>query len=214
MPRNLTQHVCSNGRGRLAAAILFCVAVTACPAAASQMTVEQTVLVYDAAQVAPELLLKARNDVVRIFREAGIQLRWLNCLPSPGECPEVLDHTMLVLRIAAVRGALDDGESTGLAVLAPEGGVRFYVFYDAVERIATPNVKAPVILAHAIAHEIGHLLLRLRGHTPTGLMHGRWGAQELHKAVMGSLVFSTEQAAKMRAEVQRRADASQTAKAL
>jgi hypothetical protein len=151
--------------------------------------------------------------LVRIFQEAGIQLRWLNCLPSPGECPEVLDHAELMLHIAADRGGLNDGESTGLAVLAPAGGVHAYVFYGEIERCATPDIKASVILAHAVAHELGHLL-RLRGHTPTGMMRGRWTPRELQKAAMGSLVFSPEQAAKMREEVRRRAGASLVAKAL
>ena len=213
MPRNLTQQVCLNSRGRLAA-IFFCIAVTIGPAAARPVTEEQTVLVYDAAQVPPQVLLNAKSDVIRIFREAGIQLRWLNCLPIPGECPKVLDQTMLVLHIAAVRGGLEDGKSTGLAILAPEGGVYAYVFYNAVERLASADIKAEVILVHAIAHEIGHLLLCLNGHTPTGLMHGRWGPPELQKAVMGSLVFSPEQAAKMREEIRRRASANLAARSL
>jgi len=40
------------------------------------------------------------------------------------------------------------------------------------------------------------------------MMRGRWTPQELHKAAMGSLVFSPEQAAKMREEVRRRAAAA------
>jgi len=208
MPRNSTQHVCPNRRRRLAAAMFCCIAVNVSPMAAKPAAEELTVLVYNAAPVAPQVLQRARDDAARILREARIEVRWLNCAPAPGECPDVLDQTMLVLHIAATPGGFEDGESTGIAVLAPEGGVHFYVFYSAVERVAKADARPAVILAHAIAHEIGHLLLDLRGHTPTGLMHGRWGAAELQKAAMGSLVFSPEQAARMRQEVKRRAEAA------
>ena len=212
MSRNSTQHVFLNSRGKLAAAFLLLIAVSAGATAAKPAPEQQTVLVYDAAKVPPQVLQRAKDDTARILGEARIQIRWLNCTPEPGECPQSFDRTMLVLHIAANRRGLEDGESTGIALLAPEGGVHFYVFYNAIELIAKGDVKPAVILAHAIAHEIGHLLLSLHGHTPTGMMQGRWGAGELQKANMGFLVFSPEQAAKMREEIRRRAGDNLAAK--
>jgi hypothetical protein len=79
-----------------------------------------------------------------------------------------------------------------------------YVFYDRVERVArtylntsrrdgiddTDNV---IVLAHAMAHEIGHLLLPY-GHSTTGLMRADWDAKDMRLAVHGRLNFTSEQA--------------------
>ena len=40
----------------------------------------------------------------------------------------------------------------------------------------------PVILGHAAAHEIGHLLLGSNSHSPFGLMRARWSGQDLQNA--------------------------------
>ena len=145
----------------------------------------QTILVYDEAHVPPHVLRQAKDGAARILALAGVQVQWLHCTPEPGECTKGLDRTLLVMHIAATRWGLEEAEATGIALLAPEGGIHFYVFYNAVKRLATVEVRPEVILAHAIAHEIGHLLLCLGEHTPVGMMQGHWSAQELHKAAMG-----------------------------
>jgi len=189
-------------------------AVASTSAATRSAPEKQTILVYDEAQVPPLMLRRAKDGAARILAAAGIQAQWLHRTPEPGECTKGLDRTMLVMHIAATRWGLEEAEATGIALLAPEGGIHFYVFYNAVKRLATVEVRPEVILAHAIAHEIGHLLLCLGEHTPIGMMQGHWSAQELHKAAMGLLVFTPEEAAKMRQEIRRRASAKLLARGL
>ena len=49
-----------------------------------------------------------------------------------------------------------------------------------------------MILASAIAHEVGHLLLPDGRHSPEGLMRACWTRDDFHRANQGQLRFSNE----------------------
>lgn len=57
-----------------------------------------------------------------------------------------------------------------------------------------------IVLAHVMAHEIGHLLLPY-GHSSTGLMRANWDVADLRRAVYRQLKFTPEQAALIRAKL-------------
>jgi hypothetical protein len=103
--------------------------------------------------------------------------------------------------------------------IAPGGGTdrkQTYVFYAKVEALALHpcnrdfagpqyyNVTKGLILGHAIAHEIGHILLNLDIHSANGIMRGSWNTEDLLDAASGRLVFSKQQSEVIRAEVARR----------
>ena len=86
-----------------------------------------------------------------------------------------------------------------------------YVFYSRVERVAWTHLNMShdaarrdlysiVVLAHAMAHEIGHLLLPY-GHSPTGLMRADWNAKDLDLALDGRLNFTSAQAELIRGQL-------------
>jgi hypothetical protein len=60
-----------------------------------------------------------------------------------------------------------------------------------------------VILGHAIAHEIGHVLLGSSEHSSSGLMRAQWNQANWHLASAGLLTFLPEQTERMREEVSR-----------
>jgi hypothetical protein len=60
------------------------------------------------------------------------------------------------------------------------------------------HVDLSTMLAHVIAHEIGHLLLS-SAHSPTGLMQPAWDTALVRQAVNGSLTFTEAQAAIIKA---------------
>src|SRR5262249_16089412 len=57
------------------------------------------------------------------------------------------------------------------------------------------------LLGAVAAHEVGHLLLGLRAHTLWGIMAPRWSGEALRQVGMGRLLFTPEQAARMRGKV-------------
>jgi hypothetical protein len=60
------------------------------------------------------------------------------------------------------------------------------------------------ILGHAVAHEIGHVLLRRESHSSGGLMRSVWSRSDLQKMSAGNLGFTGEEARRLRAGVVRR----------
>jgi hypothetical protein len=57
------------------------------------------------------------------------------------------------------------------------------------------------VLAYAIAHEIGHLLLPEPAHSPFGIMRADWDGDDLRHIASGSLQFTAGQADAIRAKV-------------
>ena len=53
------------------------------------------------------------------------------------------------------------------------------------------------LLAHVIAHEIGHVLLRTFDHAKSGLMSSHWSATEYSRMSAGHLLFTREQSREM-----------------
>jgi len=67
--------------------------------------------------------------------------------------------------------------------------------------------ELPIILGlrHSlIAHEIGHLLLGPNGHSSGGIMQPQWEPRQVRHLMMGTLLFTTEQAKLMRAQARTR----------
>jgi hypothetical protein len=63
------------------------------------------------------------------------------------------------------------------------------------------HVSLAGVLAHVMAHEVGHLLLGTNAHSPTGIMRPSWQARELRSIIMGTLLFTSEQAGSMQAKL-------------
>jgi len=128
--------------------------------------------------------------------------------------PGVSDHfrpTEFALRIhlrdRAAQAAFPESW-IGFALPPPIGGGRSSqasVFFDRVLELAKKgNASAPVILGHAMAHELGHLLMPGVGHTPSGLMRGKWSPSDLLLAAQGGMHFTSQQAEIICAEVSTR----------
>ena len=58
-----------------------------------------------------------------------------------------------------------------------------------------------VILGYVMAHELGHLLLGVGSHGPTGLMHVPWYKKELDSIAEGSLLFTSPEGVRIRRQV-------------
>jgi hypothetical protein len=67
-------------------------------------------------------------------------------------------------------------------------------------QVERDDIYTLIVLAHAMAHEIGHLLLPY-GHSATGLMRADWNAKDLNLAIDGRLNFTSEQAELIRGQL-------------
>ena len=161
--------------------------------------------VYDLAGVSPHALSQATEEAARILASAGVQAVWQ---PGPAdaseahECdlearphatlsqrPDFRDH--LILRL--VRNFPERSLPGALGYSLPDArfGVHATVFYDRVEWVSrTGDVSLSTMLGHAIAHEIGHVLLGTTDHSPLGIMKARWGKADYRQAGMGLMAFT------------------------
>jgi hypothetical protein len=70
-------------------------------------------------------------------------------------------------------------------------GVNAAVFYDRIERLhKSADIDLSTLLGHAMAHEIGHVLLGAREHSPRGIMKARWSQSDFWPPEVRFMAFS------------------------
>lgn len=166
-----------------------------------------TVLVYDYAGLPTDTLLGAEQESRRIFLHSEVDVNWRHCRmpvsPTPLECPDhpspMTPALRLVTRFQPVPNRVHAdamGYSTGdYATVSVE-------FAQQLEKSGAGQL--PAILGHAIAHEIGHLLLPGNPHSVSGIMRAQWSRAEWTLLRQGNLNFTPEQARFLQAELLRR----------
>ena len=168
------------------------------------------VLVYNGARVSSRELLRAEYRAARVFKQANIRVVWTDGpvpkSPSPDVAHEQWAPGDLQLRIwtrSLAEPSMIDSDALGFCT-SIEGG-QAVVLFDAVRSLVRSRFSNPAdLLGLAIAHEIGHILLRSVNHSSAGVMRARWLPSDLHEAETGSLVFTREQSGSMQNEVRRR----------
>jgi hypothetical protein len=175
-----------------------------------------TICVYDHSLLKAGPLIQAEKEADRIFRHAGVETEWLDLPTSEAEATgktnvlEQLGRTGFVLKIlprSMTRHLQIRDAALGYSVPCPEDGSACIanILYHRVQDLAqSENVSLSQTLGLAIAHEIGHLLLRSSAHSAAGVMQPRWRGKDLQQAGKGLLLFTPEQAEFIRAEVLKR----------
>lgn len=175
-----------------------------------------TVRIYDYAKLSSGYLNRAAEKARHVYRQVGIETRWIQCRVSLEEpvknpaCEAEPGPTVLQMKILskvmAERFGLE-GEVFGFALPPREGGFGNVasIFHHRVQGLAASSATPPeVILGHILAHEAGHLLLGINGHSSRGIMHIPWRNDDLQRAEVGGLKFTRQQAERMRKQVQQR----------
>ncbi len=175
-----------------------------------------TIGVYTFAQVPAGVLSEAKVKATRIFQKAGIEAEWVDCPVTEAErekfpsCQALVSPSMfsinIITRSMSARYPRRHGE-LGFAALDDQTGYgsTAYVFFHRVEEEAWgTNSDVSVVLANAMAHELGHLLLGAGGHSRTGIMRGTWDRDDVKRAARGELVFTPQQARQMQERNHRR----------
>jgi hypothetical protein len=163
-----------------------------------------TVSVFNDAGVAPSVLADARIRADLILRRAGIALSWLDCgtpgnwLPNSG-CTTLSYPQHLSVRLVSKRGASAQ-DTFGQSFQDAHGEGNYAVIYFGVlaSSKSAEVIRSGDLLGFVIAHELGHLLLGLDSHSPTGLMCPLWQSVEIHQAARGNLFFTEQQQERIR----------------
>jgi hypothetical protein len=170
-------------------------------AAAQQITVE----VYNGAAMSPWQLERGEAEAGRILAAAGIEIAWLNCADSStvgARCLAPDDPNVFVLHIVS-DGITSTDYVFGEAFLG-EGGIGKYcdIFFRRIlEKNRQSGATVSQLLGAVAAHELGHLLLGSHAHSRMGIMEPIWQNESLRAIEMGTLLFTPDQAARMRRRV-------------
>jgi hypothetical protein len=182
---------------RTAGAVASCLAlVTGTPAHAGNRDV--VIRLYDMVTTDARSRAAAMHAASDAIASAGITVTWRDCSRGGAAhpCRTVRNAGDLVVRIVPTNKA-DAPESTttqlGFAPIDPSGGATVIatVYYDVVQGAARrTGLGSSELLGRAIAHEVGHLLLRAPGHGHSGLMRPLWTDEELMQNRPGDWTFS------------------------
>jgi hypothetical protein len=168
------------------------------------------VRVFNYAQVPSATISSAERDANNILASAGVQAVWLDCLAKPlvrdskALCDKGWSQELPAVRLLSgqVTKQFQDFEFGFAAV-----PILVTVSYDhIILRAARDNSPSEIgaILGCVLAHELGHLLLRSNSHSAAGIMQPQWGREQIRQALMGGMLFSSEQCKRIGKELEMR----------
>jgi len=170
--------------------------------------IQLRVSVFNSSPISSSTIERAEGEAGRVLREVGVEVFWLNCPQemsqeaSLGRCSEVSFPSHLHLSILRASRGLK-ATTVGISFTAEDGrGCYADLFYEPIQQLQDETHASPsVILGHAMAHELGHLLLGTNSHSPSGLMRAHWTRDDLANASKGNLRFSKEQCLTLRSRL-------------
>ena len=134
-----------------------------------RMEVPVTLIAEGWSQPASKVLLEARQQATMIYDAIDVSLVWTD---EPDEGTGPVHFVAVVLSDARTDQFLRDKElPPSVLGVAPYQTGRVYLFWDRIARRAWENRVLPqIVLARVLAHELGHHLLPLQGHSDSGIM--------------------------------------------
>jgi hypothetical protein len=166
------------------------------------------------AQIEETVLERTGEIAAGLFRAAGVQvvLQLENDRddPSAQALPSTCHFYVYIMAPAAIKsfGLQQWAFALGMVLGNPEKGNLSSAYIS--DRIANRLIleenmtdRAP-ILGCAIAHELGHILLRQKNHSYSGIMQAKWDHRAIWKLVTGASGFILDEPARLKAEVVRR----------
>jgi hypothetical protein len=172
-----------------------------------------TVHVFNSARISRDELIQAEREAATILAQAGVSVVWTDCPVLPGNnpadrpCSGFYDSSDMFLDIQPWSMVNRLGlEQTMLgACTATADGRRHtqaLVSHGRVEFLAFQwDIDSGLVLGAAVAHEIGHLLLRQTTHSRVGIMRSDFSKEDFRNFNWRHLRFTNEQAQAMQAEV-------------
>jgi hypothetical protein len=166
-----------------------------------------TIHVYNYAAVPEKTVARAKWECHRIFRNAGLTALWVDHALSAGDprdphhSTDFWDDNHLVLRLLTQSQEGSSKNAMGEALSLEIANV----FMNRVtEQAAVGELSVSRMLGHAIAHEMGHLLLGDNSHSTGGIMLAPWSKRELWRMSKGHLLFTRLEVERIQAEVKYR----------
>jgi hypothetical protein len=177
------------------------------------------ITIYDWANVRRAILLDAVNQLRFIFRQAGVGLEVavgdpdsedaavFTYVPSPhmDRAKEAACQALRDIRVKIVGSSPSGLSHNVLGMSSPfaRAGLNVRLFSDHIQQGAARHGNPyAIVLSYAMAHEIGHVLLRSGGHRARGIMSAVWTAHEYSQMDRGGvLLFTSDEVKEMLANI-------------
>jgi hypothetical protein len=168
-----------------------------------------SIRLYDQAGVPNAVLHLATAEADRLFRAARLRIAWNQPSTESVEdrgtdmtsaaFQEADNRNYLVVRLMRRTPATVFPGALGYALPFAHRGAHVLIFYNRIEALTQRvNTAADVILGHALAHEIAHVVVGSSEHSRGGLMEARWTPATWRLASAGLLSFRREEIALIR----------------
>src|SRR2546425_869748 len=128
---------------------------------------------HDFAGARPSVLQKAERELTRMYDTVGVRVEWDHTAQHADD-----EGALHVILVAHEAGDLRRTRDSVMAATlwTATGTPVVYLFYRRVEaEAARYAVSVDLVLACALAHELGHALMPERGHSQERLMSACWG---------------------------------------
>ncbi len=170
-----------------------------------------TVSVYNLARVPRGTLAHSERLATEIFKSAGITTEWttvpvwdgtdlltdFSASPANG-CTEPLHSDTVRVQILPYAPPGFSIQALGYSLPCAERGIQVTIYADRVEAVSQHSLAAFYrVLGHALAHEVGHVLLRSSVHESDGIMKGVWSRNDWQRAAVTTVRFSPDEAKRM-----------------
>jgi hypothetical protein len=195
----------------VALALPLCVLAPAVEAGAAPVPTHSVpVRVYDTAGLDGRLESAALAVASEAVAAAAIDVAWSRCgsrRPEPACHGSAADALMLRIVRSKATDPTDEPVSLGFVYVdsSTRSAVLATIYFDRVARLAKKaGANLAVLLGHAIAHELGHLLLASTSHSADGLMRPVWLPGELRRINRADWQFSPQDVAEIRSRLESR----------
>jgi hypothetical protein len=176
--------------------------------------------IFNLARVPGRDLSRAEAEVTRIFAEAEMEVNWAegslddsaslitdfsaNNSTATG-CKLARHESELHLQLLPHAPNGVDARTLGFSLPCAAFGIDSTIFIDKCEGVTYQTLASfSKVLAYAIAHELGHVLLRSAEHSKTGLMSAHWDNAAWLSATVRGIPIDREQGRLMRIELSRK----------
>jgi hypothetical protein len=144
------------------------------------------------------IVRQAQEDVTRVYADIDVPIEWSTESLTAADQPATIRLILLPYETGDLRRS--ERQVMGAAIRTSEGSAIAYVFYRRVQAEADRyQVSIGSVLACAIAHELGHLLMPDAAHAASGLMRAGWSRDDFNRADQGQLRFLPGDIARIRA---------------
>jgi hypothetical protein len=160
-------------------------AMTAALAASANAGQKLDVFVNNGERIPFATLQSAEGLASRILASADVRIAW-HGLARPGWKGQ---NRVVIIELEVDTPAAYHASALGYSLL--HEGVHVAIFYNRIRRMDRQSLE-PFLLAHAMAHEITHLLQGVARHSATGVMKAHWDSGDFLEMKRHLLTFTPE----------------------